>query len=775
MTSSRRTEIAVILFLLLLPALWFAPQTLGGKTLLPADNLFTFEPWRSFAAQYGVDVPHNGLISDLILENRAWKAFLLEALRGGDPAGALWSPRLFAGAPLLAAGQQSALYPFSVLFYILPLAQAYGVFTWLQLGLAAAGMYVFGRVLGLRRPAAVFSGVAYAFSGFFIVSVNFTMIIAAAAWLPLILAAIEMIIRKQAAKGPVAYSPVPYVVVGALCLGSEALAGHVEITYYTLMVAAFYAAWRLIALWRQLRTPRPALRLAGWLIVMVVLGLALGGAQLIPLYELVTQSFREGSASLQQVRDWAWPSRQIVTFLLPDAFGNPTHHAYFDIWERVWKPVTQNALGQPLQTIDWGVKNYVEGGNYLGIPTLLLAAVAVLQRLRRGGLTRAHAANQRGTMMPVYEDEAEHPERSRGRGPGVVEGGEADVPTKPPPSTTHGDTAAVLRSGCLPSLRAAASFQNIAASGTAQALSTPTPFAILAVLSLLFAFGTPLYAILYYGLPGYSQLHSAFRWVFPYTLSMAALAGYGLNLLMANGEWRISESANDARRNTRYAIRTTQYAPRLLGWLAILAGAGALTAVLVSMAVPGPFVALGDFLLAKANLARQFGYADGAMAWSHQAAGIARFGLIALLAGGALAWGTRGRGDTGTRGRGDAEAAVSPSPRLPIAASPHLRVSPSPHLRVPTRPPHPRSLAVRPRVQPGDRPEAAGLQAAGHRVSAKPAGRGTAVAADQLRRAGRKGVERQLGDGLRAGRCPRVRLDHPQGIRDLHGPHPAPG
>jgi hypothetical protein len=48
---------------------------------------------------------------------------------------------------------------------------------------------------------------------------------------------------------------------------------------------------------------------------------------------------------LQQVRDWAWPSRQIITFFLPDFFGTPTHHASFDIWQRVWMPVTKNALG----------------------------------------------------------------------------------------------------------------------------------------------------------------------------------------------------------------------------------------------------------------------------------------------------------------------------------------------------------------------------------------------------------------------------------------------
>ncbi len=397
MKSVRRPDVLIALFLLLLPLLWFAPQVLGGKTLLPADNLFASEPWKSFAAEQGVGVPHNLLISDLILENRPWKSLIVEALRSGSLTDILWNPRNFAGVPFLAAGQHSALYPLSVIFYALPLWRAYGIFTWLQLGLAALGMYVFARVLRLRRAPATLAAVVYAFSGFYLVSVAFTMIIAAAAWLPLILAVIEIVARKQEEKGGGAYSPVPYIVLGAAFLGLQVLAGHVEITYYTLMVMGFYAAWRLIGLGLRLRQWRPPLRLAAWLALMAVLGLALGAAQLIPLYELVSQSFREGAASLQQVRDWAWPSRQIITFLLPDFFGNPTAHSYFDIWQRAWVPVTQNALGEPLNTIDWGVKNYVEGGNYLGLLTWLLAGVAVIDALRRKWRTSGGAEETSGS------------------------------------------------------------------------------------------------------------------------------------------------------------------------------------------------------------------------------------------------------------------------------------------------------------------------------------------------------------------------------------------
>ena len=138
---------------LLLPLVFFWPVIFGGKTLLPADNLFAYEPWRSFAAQLGVGVPHNELLSDLILENYVWKQFIPESISQREIP--LWNPNLFAGVPFLAAGQHSALYPLSILFYVLPLWQAYGVFSALQLGIAALALYVFARVLGQRRPSAV--------------------------------------------------------------------------------------------------------------------------------------------------------------------------------------------------------------------------------------------------------------------------------------------------------------------------------------------------------------------------------------------------------------------------------------------------------------------------------------------------------------------------------------------------------------------------------------------------------------------------------------------
>ncbi|MGQ9667683.1 MAG: YfhO family protein, partial [Anaerolineae bacterium] len=383
MGLNRRDIWAVALICAL--ALWmFWPVTFGGKTLLPADNLFTFEPWRTFARQWNAAVPHNELLSDLILENYTWKTFIRESIRAR--ALPLWNPYIFAGIPFLAAGQHSALYPFSLLFYVLPLPNAYGWYSALQLMLAGLAMYIFGRVLGIRRLGSLIAAITYMLSGFFIVSVVFSMIIAAAAWLPALLAIIEVIVQRHEERPAGARrSALPWVAAGALILAVQFLAGHVEISIYTLMVMGLYALWRLAWLARDTQDMRLTAGALGHLALMGLLGVGLGAVQWVPLYELVSRSFREGSASYQDVVGWAYPTRQIITFFIPDFFGNPSHHGYWDVLLRRWVPAAHNALGEPIQNIFWGIKNYVEAGSWVGTFPILLAGIALTagRRTRR--------------------------------------------------------------------------------------------------------------------------------------------------------------------------------------------------------------------------------------------------------------------------------------------------------------------------------------------------------------------------------------------------------
>jgi O-antigen/teichoic acid export membrane protein len=579
---SLRSDLLAVGALFFLALFWFAPvlwPAITGATLLPYDNLYSFEPWRSL--QPGL-VPHNNLLSDLVLQNAVWKLHIRQTLAAGELP--LWNPQIFTGLPFLAAGQASTFYPLNILFYLLPLEVAYGWFTALQIALAGINMYILGRTLRLRPLSALLSGVILMFSGFLIVSVVFTMFIAAVVWLPLLLAIVELIIRKQEEKGNTSFHPIPYVAAGIAVIALIVLAGHPELIYYTALVTGAYALTRLLVAWRRITNHESRitnhesritnhatriLKLAAWLLTIAVLGVAAGGVQLLPLLELVPLNFREGSATLQQVLDWAWPTRHVLTFFLPDVFGNPSHHAWFDIWQRQWQPVTTNALGESIDTLFWGIKNYVEGGNYLGIATWVLAGIAILDF---------------GFWILDFR---------RKRAGGTIQ--------NPKSKTCPGR------------------IQNVHL----------LFFAGLALVSLLFAFGTPLYGILFYGLPGWSQLHSPFRWVFPFTLSMALLAGMGLQRLLE------IERLRDLKIDR--IGRISQSLNLSISLLTLLAGLGALALITVSLFLPAPFIAFAQRIIDGSDLARM-AFTDGRMFWSYQAINLLKFGLFAVGSGWLVGW-----------------------------------------------------------------------------------------------------------------------------------------
>ncbi|MAT97725.1 MAG: hypothetical protein CL608_11320 [Anaerolineaceae bacterium] len=462
-----RTDLLFLLGFLLLPLLLFGSVTLGGQTMLPVDNLYQWAPWSAYAGEFGLTQPHNPLISDLIIQNYAWKQFVRETVFAGDIP--LWNPYLFAGVPFLAAGQHGAYYPFSLLFLILPLAQAYGWYTVSQIWLAGALMYVYGRILNLRRPSAFIAGLVFQGGAYLVISAAvFPMISGAVVWLPLLLACVEKVISKQypVKSEKLKSSTFWWIGLGAVALGVQILAGHIEFTIYTLLVMAAYAAWRLGTSWWQTRTTAHRslltdyrlLKTGGSLAAMVLLGLMLGAVQLVPLYELGQVNFRQESASFEEVRDYGFPERRLLTLALPNFFGNPTHHSYTDVFSGEEVALSQNYYGEPKTNTEWGIKNYVEGAIYLGILPLFLAAIGVIGGWR-----------QRKTHVGF--------------------------------------------------------------------------FAVLSFFSLAFIFGTPLYAILYYGLPFVNQLHTPFRWVFPLSLAVAVLAGFGAESLekwrLGNGDWRL--------------------------------------------------------------------------------------------------------------------------------------------------------------------------------------------------------------------------------------------
>ena len=571
---AHRADFLIALGYLILPLLLYASVTLGPRTMIPADVLFQWAPWNAAAAEFNALPPHNALIADLAIQNTPWKQFTLDSWRGGEIP--LWNPYLFAGAPFLANGQHSMLYPFSILFLVLPVAKAYGWFALSQVWLAGLSMYAFGRILGLRRGGAGLAGLVYQGAQFLIISAAvFPMIVAAVVWLPLLLGCVERVITTSLGPPQRRHRTLLWAAAGAVALALQVLAGHAEFTYYTLLVMGLYALWRLtgelgikteeahakdakeakdakvnsslrsLPPSRPLREPLPSslvtrrsslvARALLWLATMVALGLLIAALQLVPLFEVGRVNFRAGSAGFDEVLGWAFPWRNAVTLLLPDFHGNPTDQAYRDVFTGHLVPLTDNAHGQPNPrgpgTTSWGEKNYVEGAWYMGVLPLLLAAIG------------AAALWGKGSRFQVPETREE---------PSSLASGTWNL--EPGPS-------AVVSAGRF--------------------------FVALSILSVAFIFGTPLYALLYYGLPFIDQLHTPFRWVFPLAVGVAALAGMGADAVAggAQGRERAGEQGGQERAN-RHSPLATRIA-RFLGLVALLGGLLTLGGLLFSRVAYG--------------------------------------------------------------------------------------------------------------------------------------------------------------------------------------------
>ncbi|MCL5958445.1 MAG: oligosaccharide flippase family protein [Chloroflexi bacterium] len=545
MSRLKHPDALVALALLALAVGFLWDVTVGGKALLPLDNLFAIPPYDALAAGLGITTPHNNLISDAVFQNISWKSFARESLLHGEIP--LWNPYTFSGVPFLAAGQYAVLYPLGILFYLLPVVSAYGWFTALHLFLGALSMYIYLRTIGVVRFGALISALAFELCLVLVTSFLWPMVLSTAIWTPLLLALIELTVRDNAEStvarrsggarpGP-GYRSIIWPIAGAVVLGLQFLAGHMEYSFYVLFTIAYYSASRLIVAWWHVRQVMSVLRTALLLLAMVSLGAGLAAAQLFPFQEVIRENFRSGFSTYSDVIGWALPKMQVFSFVMPDFFGNPAQHTYFDFIDLKTKVIGNNFLGRPTDppgTVFWGIKNYVEAASYVGILPLVLAIVAVFWRRNR------------------Y-------------------------------------TWIFLGYGTF---------------------------------SLLLAFGTPLYAIFFFGIPGFDQLHTPFRWVYPYSMSIIVLAGIGAGAL--------AENARAIGRNRSEGISRLS----LLGLALLGLGSLILLGLLASRVAAGRSLAVANEILQRSDRLKEV-FASGQMLYSYEFRSILIFGLL-LAASGAV-------------------------------------------------------------------------------------------------------------------------------------------
>lgn len=275
----------------------------------------------------------DGLFGDTVFYERDTELFYQPLLRwyfdqvhGGYLP--LWITAIFGGYPLFADGELGMLYPPNVLLAPFLTADSFlTVSRALHLFLAGAFMYAFMRVLHAGRPGALMGGLVFAFGSFFVTQVQHENLVRSAAWLPLILLAVELALRSTS------WRRQQWLVAAGLALAMAALGVHIQPVFMSLVCLGLYVAYRVLVgpvagrRWERLV-------LLVWAPGLVtVVGLGIASAQWLPLFELGRMSYRGPGLGYDLATTWPLRVQNLPTIVFPYLFRLPDGR-WITLWQQ---------------------------------------------------------------------------------------------------------------------------------------------------------------------------------------------------------------------------------------------------------------------------------------------------------------------------------------------------------------------------------------------------------------------------------------------------------
>jgi Bacterial membrane protein YfhO len=341
---AQHTTLTALGIFFLLAMIFFFNVIFGGQTYLSPDA-------QSAAA---MSAP---------LDKAFWKTWELP----------LWSPYIFCGMPSFA----SLMYaPFVYMpgLVLLPLSRLVSFPAMLSPAwhfvLAAMGVFLFLRRKGASFGPALLGGVAFMFTPYLITMQVFGhgSQMMTAAYIPWSLWAIDRLIEKFSWRN---------LGWAGLILGFQLQRGHVQIAYYSLMLAGLYVLFHFIYLISQKQYNRLLPMLGGVAGAMILAG-ALSAVLFLPLQEYTPFSIRGAPSALQAAQSgaqdtgvgfeyatqWSFSPGEMMTFIIPSFYGFG---------------------GQPFY---WGNMPFTDYPNYMGILVLAFAIAAFVLYLPKAGANR---------------------------------------------------------------------------------------------------------------------------------------------------------------------------------------------------------------------------------------------------------------------------------------------------------------------------------------------------------------------------------------------------
>jgi len=317
----------------------------------------------------GLVITDDIFASDLMNDRYPVRVELARGLKQGRLP--LWTPLIYGGFPLQANPESGITYPLNIFFFgLFSPSWALNLSIILKFFLAGLFMFLYLRQIGIDPRAAFIGAIAFSWSGFFISHLKHLNMHDAAIWVPLLLFLLEKYRRRR--------SPL-WLFLTAGVLGLQILAGHPQISYYTVFLVIGYYLW---IEWPYLKTIRHAPRSLAYLFILLALALGLGMVQLLPGYELTNWSERVGGIGYGFAVQHKYWLRNLLTFIYPFVNGDPgraTYHGSGVFWE------------------DYG---------YLGLLPLFFAGYALVKAFRKNRHVKFFTVLAAASLVLMLGDQA---------------------------------------------------------------------------------------------------------------------------------------------------------------------------------------------------------------------------------------------------------------------------------------------------------------------------------------------------------------------------------
>lgn len=339
----KETVLASLLFILV--SLFFFYPLLKGFVPFPGDLLVgEYSPYNSYSFQGFAPggFPNKGQDFDVLRLLYPAKEFSINALKSLDVP--FWNQYNFSGNPHLASLQSGSLYPLNVLFFLFPFNFAWSIYIISSPVLTLIFTYFLLRAFRFDIKSSIFGSLVFAYSSYQIVWIEYGNIGHSILWLPLL-----MFLSLKNIKKP----SVPISILIIFSITFSILAGYLQTTFYLYVFLFAFVLFKIITQYRD--------KLFSRLIIFVpifILPLLLSSIQLLPTIELIFNSARS-PYELSSFLKLLIPNIHMITFFVPDFFGNPATRNY------------------------WLDGTYIERVSYIGVLPLLFAVYGIIKKPKK--------------------------------------------------------------------------------------------------------------------------------------------------------------------------------------------------------------------------------------------------------------------------------------------------------------------------------------------------------------------------------------------------------